>query len=72
MSAAGRPDNRFEVLVRYRFEEGKARDGCILSAGAALGLGSEEILSGSAMRMAVCYVSLSLVTLVHKDNSWEI
>lgn len=59
VSAAGRPDKRFEVLVRCCFEENEPRDDCFLSASTVLGLGSGDVLSGSAMRTAVWYVSLS-------------
>ena len=57
VSVAGRPDSRLEVLVRCCFEENEARDDCLLSAGTVLGLGSGEILSRSARRTAVWYVS---------------
>lgn len=50
VSAAGRPDKRFDVLVRCCFEEKEARDDCFLSAGTALGLDLGDRLSGSAMR----------------------
>lgn len=71
VSADERPDKRFEVLVRYCLEECEARDGCTSSAGTVMGLGSEDILSGSAIRTAVWYVSLSTLAAVHKDDSWE-
>lgn len=51
VSVAGRPDKRFEVLVRYCLEC-ETRDDCTSSAGTDLGLGSEDILSGSAIRTA--------------------
>lgn len=61
VSAAGRPDKRFEVLVRCCLEESEPREDCFLSAGTVLGLGPGDILSGSAMRTAVWYVSLSFL-----------
>ncbi len=59
VSAAGRPDKRLEVLVRCCLEENESRDDCFLSAGADLGLGPGDMLSGSAIKTAVWYVSLS-------------
>lgn len=66
VSVAGRPDSRLEVLVRCCMGENEARDDCLLSAGTILGLGSGEILSGSARRTAVWYVSPSS----YKDDTW--
>ena len=53
VSAAGRPDKRFEVLARCCFGEKEERDVFFLSAGTVPGLGSGDVLSGSAMRTAV-------------------
>ena len=58
VSAAGRPDKRLEVLVRCCLEENELREDCLLSAGTVLGLVPGDIISGSAMRTAVWYVSL--------------
>ena len=68
VSVAGRPDSRLEVLVRCCLEGNEARDDCLLSAGTILGLGSGEILSGSARRTAVWYVSPTS----YKDDTWAI
>lgn len=68
VSVAGRPDSRLEVLVQCCLEENEARDDCLLSAGTILGLGSGEILSGSARRTAVWYVSPTS----YKDDTWAI
>lgn len=68
VSVAGRPDSRLEVLVRCCLEEKEARDDCLLSAGTILGLGSGEILSGSARTTAVWYVSPTS----YKDDTWAI
>ena len=68
-SAAGRPDNRFEVLVRCRLAEVEAPDVCFLSAGSVFGLGSGDILSGSAIRTAVWYVSFLALASVQKDDA---
>lgn len=66
VSAAGRPNKRFEVLVRCCFGKNEARDDCFLSAGTVIGLGSGDIVSGSAIRTAVYYVSLS--SLAHSTQ----
>lgn len=50
LSAAGRPDKRFEVLVRCCLEEKEGREDNFLSAGTVLGLGPGDRLCGSAMR----------------------
>ena len=49
VSAAGRPDNRFEKLVWCCFEENEPSGDCVLSTGTVLGLALGEIGSGSAM-----------------------
>ena len=56
--AGGRPDKRFEVLVRCCFDENEGRDEGFLSSGTVVGLGSGDVLSGSVMKTAVWNVSL--------------
>ena len=63
VSGAARPDKRFEALVRCCLQEDEPRDDGFLSAGTVVGLVSGEIVSGSAMRTAARYMSLS--SLVH-------
>ena len=62
VSAARRPDKRLEMLVRCCLEVNELREDCLLSAGNVLGLVPADTISGSAMRTAVCYVSLWSLT----------
>ena len=64
--AGGRPDKRFEVLVRCCFVKNEGRDEGFRSTGTVVGLGSGDALSGSAMRTAVWNVSL--LSLAHSTQ----